>query len=476
MIVGIAFAANALFNFLVGLLVARFLGPAEFGRFAIATASAVIINTAGFDWIRLSAVRFYSARTRIERHPHVRALDACIGAGAAAVSLAVAILAFSGLDLPLTPGLILMAGICGVANGLYDYRTALARARFLDGPYIRIILAKNVLGLIFIVGGAWWTQSAIIALAGLVLSVGGALGATWRSLSDQRAAASGRMSLARSFAAYGVPLIAGSVLFQLIPLGNRALVSALYGFDETGQFSLANDIGIRIFAAIAAAMDVLLFQLAVRADETHGVHAARAQLANNMTIQFAVLAPLAAGVWLTLPSFEALIVPQAFRGPFALYLTAMLPGLLAYGLMSYSIAPIFQIAKRTRPMIVAAIAACLADGALILFAPHGADALWLAVAQSVSSLVGLAVAVAFALAISPQWPRLRDVAIVGLATGAMALALAPLRNAAGLPTLVEQTLLGVAIYGGIALLFDLGGLRALLSRRAMPIMIDNHRG
>ena len=64
MIVGLAFVSNALFNFLVALLVARFLGPAEFGRFAIAWAGAVLINTAGFDWLRLSAVRFYSQRVR----------------------------------------------------------------------------------------------------------------------------------------------------------------------------------------------------------------------------------------------------------------------------------------------------------------------------------------------------------------------------------------------------------------------------
>ena len=58
MIVGIAFAANALANFLVGLLVAKFLGPTEYGRFAIAFAASVMINSAGFDWIRLSAIRF----------------------------------------------------------------------------------------------------------------------------------------------------------------------------------------------------------------------------------------------------------------------------------------------------------------------------------------------------------------------------------------------------------------------------------
>ena len=48
MIVGLAFVSNALFNFLVALLVAKFLGPAEYGLFAIAWAGAVLVNTAGF--------------------------------------------------------------------------------------------------------------------------------------------------------------------------------------------------------------------------------------------------------------------------------------------------------------------------------------------------------------------------------------------------------------------------------------------
>jgi len=66
MIVSLAFVSNALFNFFVALLVAKFLGPAEYGRFAIAWASAILINTVVFDWIRLSAVRFYSNRARVE--------------------------------------------------------------------------------------------------------------------------------------------------------------------------------------------------------------------------------------------------------------------------------------------------------------------------------------------------------------------------------------------------------------------------
>ena len=49
---------NILFNFAIGLLVAKFLGPEEYGRFALAYATAIFVQTGFFDWIRLGATRF----------------------------------------------------------------------------------------------------------------------------------------------------------------------------------------------------------------------------------------------------------------------------------------------------------------------------------------------------------------------------------------------------------------------------------
>ena len=64
MTVLLPFVINSGLNFALGLLIAYFLGPAEFGRYAIGAALIVLLNTALLDWIRLSAVRFYSLKTR----------------------------------------------------------------------------------------------------------------------------------------------------------------------------------------------------------------------------------------------------------------------------------------------------------------------------------------------------------------------------------------------------------------------------
>ena len=61
------FISNTLMNFVIGLLLARFLGPAEYGRMALALAVGQVIQTLMFDWLRLAATRFYSERARRER-------------------------------------------------------------------------------------------------------------------------------------------------------------------------------------------------------------------------------------------------------------------------------------------------------------------------------------------------------------------------------------------------------------------------
>jgi hypothetical protein len=128
--------------------------------------------------------------------------------------------------------------------------------------------------------------------------------------------------------------------------------------------------------------------------------------------------------------------------------------------MTFAVAPIFQIAKRTAPMILAALAAIGADAALVASLPRGQAGYWLAGAQSGALVVGLAVALLLAWSTRPQWPRARDILGALAATGAMALALWPLRGLEpSVALLAGQASIGAAIYGALAWIFDVARLR-----------------
>ena len=344
-----AFVLNTVSNFAIGLLVAKFLGPDQFGRFALTLAVAMALQTGAFDWIRLSAARFYSERSRAQR-PETRAtLDRAIAAAAALVAIGGVLLLSTPFHFTLSRELIALAIGCSITNGVFDYSTALARARFDDALYGRIVALKTSP-----FAGRHGRRGLFRALR--PRGAGGGLPqhrrraaacARGHSRPGRQARPCARRARAR-LRALQRAIVAANVLYILIPLGNRAALARGYGFAETGQYSLAFDMGARIVAAIGTALDVLLFQMAVRADELHGAQEGRRQVADNIGVVFAIIAPACVGLWLVTPSLEALIAPAEYRGPFGAYFDLLLPGFFCSGMINFAINPIFQIAKRRR--------------------------------------------------------------------------------------------------------------------------------
>ncbi len=456
---------NLLVNFVVGLIVAKFLGPESFGRFAVAIGAGALVQVAFFGWLRLSAARFYSEKVRVHR-PELRAsLDRALWVLAFALTLAGLAGAAAGEYLDAAPALIFWALAFAAANGAFEYRLALLRARFHDTGYASLILIKNLLSLALTAGLAWWTGSAAITLAGTTMSLGLSALLLGRALRDPQAGRTRpRASVLRESLAYGLPLSASLLLFAVIPLANRALGAHMSGFADAGQLSLAQDIGQRLVLTIGYAMDQLLFQLAVRADEHHGEAHGRAQVARNMAVMAAILLPALAGVWLVLPSFEALIVPTQFRGAFSNGLSLLMPGLVAYGLMTFALAPAFQIARRTWPVIAAAGVACIADAAILAWPPRVWSLDTLALAQTGALVAGFVALVALSPMARPQWPRLRDIIGIIVSTLAMIAAVYPLRAMEpGIEALLVQAVCGALVYGALVLAFDIAGLRVAVA-------------
>jgi O-antigen/teichoic acid export membrane protein len=464
MLMMVPFILNSLLNFAVSLLVARFLGPAEYGRFVLAFSVSVVLQTLLFDWLRLAATRFYSERERIER-PQIRAtLDACFASLAALALIAALALWLLRLDLPLSHDLAALAVGVSISNALFDFATALVRARFADKAYGVLVISKHILAFVLTVGGAFLFHSANVALVGMITSVAGGLFVARGALLDSGAQMSAaQKSIALRFLRYGLPIVFANVLYQAVPLINRTLAAHDYGFAEVGQMSLAFETGIRIVGAIGSAVDALLFQIAIRAESHEGAGAARAQISRNLGVVLAVVAPAVSGSCLILPSFEALLVPEHFRGPFAHFFALTIPALFAFAMINFGVNTAFQLTHKLAPLVVAALVALSVNVVAVALLPATADATRFVYAQSLSSMSGLLALAAMLLLLEPMWPRARDALGVVAATGAMLVLGAPLRNLPpGVGTLVTQIAAGVIVYGAVAFALDIAGLRAAL--------------
>lgn len=455
------FILNAGLNFVLGLALAAVLGPAEYGRFAVAAMVAVVLGTAGFDWLRLSATRFYTEAGRTGDP----ALRSTLEAGWWGAALA--ILAGAGLCGTLRfgaglSGLALAAtAVLAVANGRFDLSTALCRARFLERPHAVLMMGRNALAFALSVVAGLMFKDAAAVLAALAVSAMLALLPARAALRDPGTSLR-HPDIARlgAFARYGVPIVAANVVYQLIVLLNRSVGAAWFGYGDAGRLSLATDMSIRLLLVVGAALDVSLFQIAVRRDAAEGRAAAHAQLRRNMVLVTAVLVLLAVGYAGTMPAFAALVVPAKYRDAFGPLSLVLLPGILAFCLVNFALNPVFQLEGRTAPVVAAAVVALAADGLGLAVAGSRAGLLGVAMIHSASLIAAGVLAAGLAWRSAPCRPPARDMAGILLAAAAASLAIWPTRwIGQPIATLACAAVAGTGVYVAVLVLLDVGSLQ-----------------
>ncbi|MCJ2012115.1 lipopolysaccharide biosynthesis protein [Methylobacterium sp. J-076] len=468
-----AFIINAGLNFVLGLLIAKLLGPADFGRFALATTGAIVLNTVLFEWLRLSATRFYSGRVRMDE-PWIRhGLDRAYWRLGILLAAAAALCGGFGFGEGADgrEAVLCGTGLAALGIGVFDYHAALARARFDGRLYLGLVAVKNVLAFVMMAGAAWFLPQPAWVLAAAGASQLLAVVVLRHPLRDP-ASSFERARLPATwgvFARYGLPLIAATTAYQLLSFVNRGAVAANAGFTEAGYFALAADVTSRALMTLGTALDLLLFQIAVHAEEHRGRAAAEAQVGQNAATVFALLAPCAVGFWAVLPALQALVVPEAYRGPFETYSLALLPGLFCLAMMFYAVNPAFQIRRRTLPVIAAALVGLGLNGIGLVVLPPAFGGIGVALAQTLGLagaclwLGGRALTGADRLVL--PWGQIGAAA---LACGAMGLALAPFRALPPAPALAVLVPVGMAVYGALVWLFDIAGLRGQVMARLRP--------
>jgi O-antigen/teichoic acid export membrane protein len=329
------------------------------------------------------------------------------------------------------------------------------------------VLSKNAAAFVLMVGGAFLFGNAALVLMGAALSGAAALLVARRALADLdlRPGLAERRHL-KAFWTYAAPLVAANLLYQLMPLMNRSALALADGYAEAGKFSLAADLGLRLFMTLGSALDILLFQIAVRTEEAHGRAEAERRIGHNLAVVAALLLPLAAGFWAVLPAFEALLVPQAFRGAFSAYTTLLIPAFVAFALIQYALNPAFQLRTRTAPAVLAAFAGLAVNAALLPVLPKVMGPVGVAAAQLAGLVLGAILLGMLAIRSGGLKLPWRDLGLAALATAAMTAAVLPLR-AIEPPALALALAagLGLTVYAALAYALDIASARTLVRLR-----------
>lgn len=395
MLMSSAFLVSALVQFALGLLMAAMLGPVEFGLYALAFAASVIGQTLVFEWARLSITRFEGSGAEVT----ARLCKVVLVLIALTLALAAAFFLFAGEKRVLFALTIAASALWGFA----ECRGATLRARFAEKSYAGLLSARALASFTLMPLAAWFWPRAELVLGAQMLAIFIALILHRLAFSEnprpQDAAPSTAPPLS-GLVGYALPIVATNVAYLLLFFGLRLFIATRLGLGEAGSFSLALDLGLKLVMTIGSALDLYLFQLAVRDDREKGGEAGRARLALNISIVLAVLAPALVGLWLVLPSLEALVITPDYRATFAPYVLLLLPGLFLFGIVQYAVHPVHQLASRTMPLVLASGTA--AAVVFLLLAISGSAPL------PASRLPGLALLVGMLLAVLVLWRAIAE--------------------------------------------------------------------
>ncbi len=461
MIFATVFFLNSAANFAFGIALSALLGPAEFGRYATVALAAGILSAGVFEWLRQSSIRFSG---QIEDRARIAAtLDAGYLAAMALLYVGVGVAYACGQTFGVSLAAFALTPLLAVALSRVDYAGAWLRARERPRPFALLYGLRQALCFVGVAAIAWLTRDSTFTVAALAICTllpAVVVGFMMRTPGAGLAQASARH--ATRFFVYAKPIVLSLVLYQLVIVVNRQAALLDLGAEATGQLSLATDLGQRLFLAFNTLPEFLLFQYALKREREEGRASAERQISFNVTVTLGLLIPLTAGYVAMLPTFQTLLVPTAYRGPFADLSWRLAPGFLAFCAISSTANPVFQLAQRTWPTIIAAACALLVDFALLRFSGCAASVEGLASATSLSLVAGWAVAATLAMRNRNARPALKDLAAIVVAAAAMTFAVRPLNALSSHVVAAGAALMvGVVVYGGLVLVFDVAGLRRL---------------
>ena len=439
----------------------RALSPADYGDYALAFSVMSLVHTLGFTWIEAAMARFYAAEAEAGALPgHFATLYRSYAV------LALIGIAIGGPALwfwPMAPALKL-AVAAGLAAILARCLLKLAQERRRASGDVR---GAALIDMAQTAGG--FALGAGLALAGLRgaapmigLGVAAAVCLIWALPAELAQVAQGRFEpgRARRYAAYGVPVSLSLILALVLATTDRFVLAANLNAASVGVYHAGYSLANRTLDVMFIWLGMAGGPAAVAALERGGREALHATAHDQASMMIALTLPAAVGLALVARPLADVMVGPALREGAAAVTPWIAASAFLSGVTVYYFHTAFTLARRT-PLLLAAMAApALANLALnLILAPRFGlnGVLWSTLAS-----YGLGALASFGLGrrVLPLPVPWRTAGKAVFAATLMGLAVRAVPASGGVAELIAKALMGVLVYGGLALALDLGGLRS----------------
>jgi len=452
-------------QFLAILAWAWWLPPVEMGAFTLLAAAQELGYLLFLSWFSAYALRHYGDGGKADRASYHAAENLVIAtAGALNFALSLIVIRFV-LDLPVTPQMVIAAGLFMTARSVNNHMAERARAAGRIGAYTILQVTGPALGLAIGFGlhaaglylTATWALAAYAFAHGLAIAA--AIPLTGMALEPPRKAA----PVLKKALAYGLPLLLAGGFSWVALNAVRYVAEGFQGLAAAGLIAVGLGLGQRGAAFAAMFVTAAAFPLAVKARREGGEEAGMKQLSLGGALLIAALAPAVAGLYAISGDAARLLVTENYRDiTLAVLPWAILMG-AARNLRTHFPDQVFLLADRPRmvTLIDALDAAATTIGAVagILIAGLSGAVAGAALGAVLAALASFVLAARQPHFAFPWSHAARAIA----ASGIMAAALMLTGDAAHITTLAAKAAFGAILYGAaLAALYPLE-VRSLLN-------------
>lgn len=463
-------------GFLTIIVFTRLLSAEDFGRYALAFSILTIAHVAVFSWLEASMARFWAAE---KPGPSMAAHFATLYRTAFRLSLV--FLPVAGLALwlwPMEPAFTWAVGV-GLAGVPIRCFAKLAQERFRAAGEVRkaatvdmaVVLGGFLVGVGFALAGA----GAASPLAGLLIAPLFAL--PFILPSELRHGRSGAVEPARlkRYAHYGYPIAAGLALSVIMASTDRFLLAAYMDEAAVGAYhagySLANRTLDVLFIWLGAAGQPALVMALERGGKEQLKIAAREQASTFILIGL----PAAVGVALVARPLAEFMIGEDLRAAVTTVTPLIAMSALLSGITTYYFSQAFTLGRRTKMLLLTLLFPAVCNVALNVALIPIYGVLGAAMATTASFGIGLLASLVFGRRVIVMPVPWNAILRCGIASAVMALAVFWLPPIGGLPEVLMDASVGVAVYASVALALNAGNVRtlakkavAMLRNRMMP--------
>jgi O-antigen/teichoic acid export membrane protein len=463
-----ALTVSGIVNFAAIALYSRLLSPAEYGVFAVIMAGITLLLGFLFAWVDLSLTRFVAVSNNNVGKKYISSFILLYAALLVFAALGLAVLAYFDLFPSISPYVFMLVTLAIIAEVMFsaiNIHTRLVQMALVR--YAISVISRSILAIAF----AWYFLLLGYSYTGIIVAsvlsfliptcVSMLYGKVWRDFSWCTI----EVSKIKEITNFGVPLVAVMVIQSAISATDRLLLSNLMGAEDAGQYSVSQDLVVKLFIFLLAIIHKILYPFVISKYEQEGFEALQCQLKHNIVMLLTISIPAVFALSIYARNIVEVILGEQFR----VVATNLMPyqvviALLNCLVMFYIVLP-FNLLKRNHLLVGPGLIAFISNVVVGYFAIEQ----WGMFGAIVGSFIAYSLYFYLSWYISRSLIRLPfpglDIIKILCAAMLMSVILIPLSTSSGLWPLILIVVIGGLSYTSIILMINVGGYRSSVLKK-----------